>query len=147
VAEGIGKKLAPPWARAVGGWLLGSPKFVAKTYALLAKDAKGNRWDSRASQGTRALEATLDEIAQAVCKEFRITPEQLKSREAKARAARRAFALLARESAGYSWPSIGERLALADGSRAHRLCAMAQAHRERDAEFRKRIAGIESHLR
>ena len=77
VAAGVGRKLAPPWARAVGGWLLGSPKFTARIYALLAKDRKDSRWDSRATQGPRAIDATLDEIAQAVCRHFGVSIEEL----------------------------------------------------------------------
>jgi hypothetical protein len=147
VAEGIRRKLAPPWARAVGGWLLGSPKFVAKTYAILAKDAKGGRWDSRASQGKRAIDATLDEIAQAVCKEFSITPEQLKSRDARFRAARRAFALLAREHAGHSWQSIAGCLGARDRNAALQMERRARARRINDAGFRKRIDNLEAQIR
>jgi REP element-mobilizing transposase RayT len=135
VAAGVGVKLAPPWARAVGGWLLGSPKFVAKTYAILAKDRKDSRWDSRATQGPRAIDATLDEIAAAVCAKFRITQEQLKTRDVKIRAARRAFAFIAREQAGYSLKSIGGHLGIANKGTVYRLVVSGTKHAKPNNEF------------
>jgi len=146
VAAGIGQRLAPPWARAVGGWLLGSPKFVAKTYALLAKDRGDTRWDSRASLGNRAIDATLDKIATAVCKEFSATPDQLKSRDFKARPARRAFALLARVSAGHSLQSVAACLGITSRARAFDLAKAAEAQKPKDDEFRKQIARLDSQL-
>jgi hypothetical protein len=146
VAAGVGLKLAPPWARAAGGWLLGSPKFVAKTYAILAKDRKDSRWDSRASQGKRTIEAALDQIALAVCKELSVTPEQLKSRDAKARDARRAFALIARESAGHSLKSIGEHVQMTAVSNVKALVDRATERFKRDDEFARRVARLESRL-
>jgi len=147
VAEGIGKKLAPPWARAIGGWLLGTPKFTAKIYALLAKDRKDSRWDSRAGSGKRAIDATLDEIAQAVCKEFRITPVQLKSCVEQSRSARRAFGLIARESGGHSWRSIAELLGLADRSTARALAMRGLSQKGKEQEFSQRIMRLELHLK
>jgi REP element-mobilizing transposase RayT len=146
VAHGIGKKLAPPWANAIGGWLLGSPRFTAKIYALLAKDAKDSRWDSRATQTPRALDATLDEIAAAVCKEFKVAPEQLKTRSAASRAARRAFALLARHHAGHSLKAIGQRLQITVPCSVLDIVKRASARAEKSGPFRQHISRLESRL-
>ena len=146
VAAGIGQRLAPPWVRAVGGWLLGSPKFVAQIYALLAKDRRDTRWDSRASLGKRAIDATLDQIAAVVRKAFGVTPDQLKSRDLKARPARRAFALLARVSGGHSLQSVAAYLVITSRARAYDLAKAAEAQKAKDDEFRKQIARLYSQL-
>jgi REP element-mobilizing transposase RayT len=144
VTEAIGKKLTPPWAYAAGGWLIGTPKFTARVYTLLAKDRKDNRWDSRASQGKRAIEATLDEIAQAVCKECRVSAEQLKSRESNARAARRAFALLAREHAGYSLKSIAAHIGVNSNAAVAHVVRRAADRVQKNEEFRRLITRLDS---
>ena len=146
VARGVGKKLAPPWLHAVGGWLLGSPKFASKIYALLAKDARGDRWDSRARQGSRGIDVTLDEMAQAVCKEFGITLEQLKARDARVRAASSAFVFLARERGGFSLKSIGERIGVDNPGTVFMVGRRASARVAKMGEFRETAMKIESAL-
>jgi REP element-mobilizing transposase RayT len=147
VAHGIGKKLPPPWANAIGGWLLGSPRFTAKIYALLAKDAKDSRWDSRAVAAKPAINATIDKIVRAVCDEFHVTPEELKTGTAKSRMARQAFVLTARDRAGYSWKSVGLPLDAKTHGATLYLGGQARMKMGRDENFRKHIARMESRLK
>jgi len=144
VTAGVGLKLAPPWARAVGGWLLGSPKFVAKTYAILAKDARGSRWDSRASHEKDAVDATLDEIAAAVRKEFRVTPEQLKSNGKYRGRARGIFIFLARYRSCYSLKSIGAYLGMPSPGNVFRLGRNVEERIREDGDLRKLVTRLES---
>jgi REP element-mobilizing transposase RayT len=147
IAEGVGRKIAPPWLHAIGGWILGSPKFAAKTYAILAKDSKGDRWDSRAASVKADIDATLDEIALAVRKHFDIAPEQLKAHDAKYREARRAFAFVAREHVGYSLKSIGNYLGLAHAGTVRRLVVTGKTGIDKNEAFRNLITEIRSHMK
>jgi REP element-mobilizing transposase RayT len=146
VAEGIGKKLPPPWIRAVGGWLIGSPKFVAKAYGLLAKDAKGGRWDSRAGKGGSGIEAPLDEIALAVCKEFRVTMEQLKSNGLYRGPARAAFIFLARKRAGHSLKSIGAYVGVDSVAAISNAASRAARMIAESREFARQISRLQARL-
>ena len=146
VAEGIGKKIEPPWARAIGGWLLGSPKFAAKMYALLAKDAKGDRWDSRAGSGKAGIDATLDAIARAVCKHFNITAEELKTSGKNRALARAAFVFLARERAGFSLKSIGMFIGVAARGAVFVMGRRASAKASEKKEFYKMVSQLEGRL-
>jgi REP element-mobilizing transposase RayT len=142
VAAGVGRKLAPPWARAVGGWLLGSPKFTARIYALLAKDRKDSRWDSRASQGKRATDATLDEIAQAVCRHFGVSIEELKTSGKSRAAARAAFVFLAREQAGFSLKSIGTFIGVTNSGTVCRFVTSGRKQWEENKELKSAAKGV-----
>jgi REP element-mobilizing transposase RayT len=145
VAAGVGKKIAPPWAHAIGGWILGSPRFAAKTYALLAKGPKGDRWDSRAGSG-KAVDATLDEIARAVCDHFNITMGELMTSGKNRALARAAFVFLARERAGFSLKSIGMFIGVASRGAVFAMGRRASAKAGEKKEFYKMISQLEGRL-
>jgi hypothetical protein len=147
VADGVGKKLAPPWMHAIGGWIFGSPTFAAKTYALLAKESKGGRSESRAAQGSPGIDATLDEIARAVCAHFHITEEQLRVRgELKTRLPRTVCTVIARERAGLSLKAIGAYLEVTSlGSITH-VVKRSRARMTADRRFGKAIDDISHKL-
>lgn len=147
VAAGVGKKIPPPWLDAVGRWLLGSPKFVATTYALLARDAKGNRWDSRAGSAKDGIDAALDEIAHAVCEYFDIMPEQLKTRGARNRDARHAFAWLARKHAGHSVKAVGQYLGVESSGAVSHLVRWLGGRIAKDETFSRLTARLDSVIR
>jgi REP element-mobilizing transposase RayT len=139
VVEGVGKKLPPPWLHAIGGWIVGSPKFAAKTYALLAKDSKGDRFDSRAALGKTAIDASLDDIAQVVCGYFRITPDGLKELRARRSIPRAAFIYFARHAAGLSLKQIAAYCGIKSLGRITQVVDEMEKRISEDAELSRTI--------
>ena len=149
VADGIGKKISPPWADALGGWLLGSRRFAAKIYSMLSKEHSDSRWDSRAALDDYPLDATLDQIASAVCAYYDVGLDELRTGLQRVRNARKTFAFIARERAGASLKAISGYLGLAGIGSVSQVVKRA---RERlggggGGKLRKSISRIESHLK
>jgi hypothetical protein len=146
VHDGISKKIRPPWQDAIGGWLLGSRKFAAKIYGMLSSDCTDNRWDSRAALDDYPLNATLDEIADAVCKVYNIDKALLLSRGNNTRKARSAFIFVARDRAGASLKSVASYLRLRTLGTISRVMEKSRVKIARSKDFRRRIIKAESHL-
>ncbi len=147
IADGIGKKIRPPWADALGGWLLGSRRFAAKIYTILSTDRSDSRWDSRAALDDYPLDATLDQIASAVCAYYDVGLDELRTGLQRVRNARRAFALIARDRAGIALKTISSYLGLAGAGSVCQILQRARKRTGRSGKFRKSISRIESHIK
>jgi len=147
VADGIGKKISPPWADALGGWLLGSRRFAAKIYGMLSSDRSDNRWDSRAALDDYPLNATLEQIASAVCRHYDIGLDELRTGLQCVRNARRTFAFIARERAGIALKAISGYLGLTGASSVCQVLRRARKRTGRSGKFQKSISQVESRLK
>ena len=143
VADGTDRKLPAPWLEAVGGWLLGSPGFVAKVYGMLSSGRSGARWNSRAAIQGKPLDVLPDEIASAVCKVFGISNTPLRTGGTNTRKARSAFVLIARDRAGMSLKAIASYLNAPGIASVSKIAGVARKRKSRDADDRKRLHHIE----
>jgi REP element-mobilizing transposase RayT len=147
VADGTGRKLPAPWREALSGWVLGSPKFVAKVYGMLASSSSEGRWGSRAVLKDAPLNATLDEIASAVCAAYGAAGGLLKDGGRNSRNPRTAFVLVARDRAGLPVKSIASYMNLKSTAPVSNTTRRARQRVASDEEFRKQISRIEKHLK
>jgi hypothetical protein len=150
VEDGLEEKIAPPWKNARGGWIIGTSAFATKVYGLLSSDKKyrkrGQTPFSIYFRGSRASAASLDDIAQAVCKEFGIPLESLKSCKAGGEA-RKAFLVIAREMACHKLQSIGAHLGIDATGNVWTMARTALKRAQNDAQFAQRVAGAVSALK
>ncbi len=144
VADGMNKKIASPRSKAIGGWLLGSHRFAAKIYAMLASDNNNGRWDSRAAVSQNHLDASLDEIARGVCKSFGIPKELLKKKSADTRGARNAFIYIARHKAGASLESIASYIEIGNKGTISRTAKRERELIQKNRRHRELISRITS---
>jgi REP element-mobilizing transposase RayT len=149
VEEGLEEKIAPPWKNATGGWIIGTPAFASKVYGLLSSDDKskqGGQPLAAHSKSTRALDASLDDIAQAVCREFLVAPESLK-KCATGGDARRALVFLAREKAGHTLKATAAYLGVAALSNISRMPRRALERLRSNPRFARRVSRAETALK
>ena len=144
VADGIGRKLPPPWLRAAGDWLLGSPQFVAKVYGMLASGSGDGRWLSRSVTPEKPLEATLDEICSAVTRVFGIPGEALKTKGPRSRDARSAFLLIARDGAGMPHKAIGAYAGIKAPGSVSQGVQRARLRKTKDRQFGEQISRVKT---
>ncbi len=148
VADGIDRKLPPPWLEAAGDWLLGSPKFVARVYGMLASERTDGRWRSRAAVvSDKALKATLDEIAAAVCETFSIDRKTLITRGPGSQCARSTFMLIARDSSAMPVKLISGFLGMSAPGPVSQGVRRARRRMAAEKQFRQYISRVETVLR
>ena len=90
--------------------------------------------------------ATLDEIADAVCKVYKTGKALLQSRGNNTRKARNAFIFIARDRAGASLKSVASYLRLRTFGTISRVVKKSRIKIARSKDFRRLIIKAESHL-
>jgi len=146
VADGIGKELPLPWLDAVGGWLLGSKRFVAKVYGILASEHVEGRWHSRAVLPKEPVDATIDDIAEIVCNEYRIGVKDLRTAGRRSRNGRSALMLMARDCAGIPLKTIAVYTAIQSLGSVSQAIQRARRRMTNDKQFRKMVSRIKALL-
>jgi REP element-mobilizing transposase RayT len=149
VEEGVEEKISPPWKHARGGWILGTPAFATKVYGILASDKKygekGHGHFSVFLRKPQALYASLDDIAQAVCREFLVSLESLKNHKDGGEA-RRAFVFIAREMARHTLKSIGEFLGDYSPGNISKMSRRALERSQRNSQFARYVLAAQTAL-
>ncbi len=147
IADGIGRKLPLPWKEAFEGWILGGRKFITKVYGMLASERGDGRRETYATPEKKPLDATLDEIAAAVCKEYQVSKKTLMEGGRGSAKARSAFVYITHEMANANPQSIASYLDLNSRNAIYNGVRRARKRAARNRDIARNLSRIETALR
>jgi len=139
VAEGAGAT-ASPWESVKDQLFLGSERFLERCREA-GREREAGAEVPRAQRAI--LRPTLEAVTAEVCREFALDRETLATRGAGE--ARRAFAWLARNSAGLALGEVAGALAVTDWA-VSKLEKAGEKLRQEDAGFRRRVSAMQDRL-